>query len=671
MYSMPLSNTSVAMTGKQVLDARRWSNDTFTKHRHSLLGLSADWSQTHSCPLGSVNASCFVFTVLASGGLGGWGAASTAVSDPRRKHSSQVAPEEPATVRQGTEMSQSQKMEHTPTPSTGSTINYHNQLQHTKYRKKSRLFRQERFYPHCACTSGRRMFSRKFELAAVAIALCALASCTHAGSFNSFLYLDGDTKAYWYVIPGEDQVKIFFQHDFANASSVGWVGIGFHATGYNDMGPGVFYTGQTDTLEVTARKKSDSGNGFPAPWTDATVVSSGCEMNDGAFTCYVIRDIDGSDIAPNVDLATQVQVLHAHGDLDGEDIAFHGAANCGIWDSVNVVGVSPALPSIVEAGVINVQWSPTPFNTIDVYMTADFAEDSVNEKWVGFGVGESGSTMGRGEFYTGQSDTLQITDRFLDSGDGYPPPVNNSNIITSGSSAGPQCSVVANNLTCSFSRPLTTTGSQTVSMGDPVYVLWAVGDVANGGIEKHSDRAITGDALPMYNISAAASVSSNIMYQLHAIFMIITWLWLLPFGIYVARFRDVIGMGAAHKPADAPPLWWRIHQPVQYLGVLLLVVSATIIFVTVGQSWGSGYPTSSFTKGAHQIAGLVSIILAVLQPVLAMMRNGLFEKDENKKKKVHSLWHVVHAVCGYSALLAALVSVALGIEEYNFSETYV
>ena len=128
VYSMPLSNASVAMTGKQVLDARRWSNDAFTKHRHFLLGLSADWSQTHSCPLGSVNASCFVFTVFASGGLGGWGAASTAVSDPRRKHSTQVAWEEPATVRQGTDMTKSQKMEHTPTPSTGSTINYHNQL---------------------------------------------------------------------------------------------------------------------------------------------------------------------------------------------------------------------------------------------------------------------------------------------------------------------------------------------------------------------------------------------------------------------------------------------------------------------------------------------------------------------------------------------------------------
>ena len=151
--------------------------------------------------------------------------------------------------------------------------------------------------------------------------------------------------------------------------------------------------------------------------------------------------------------------------------------------------------------------------------------------------------------------------------------------------------------------------------------------------------------------------------------MIICWLFLLPFGIFVARFRDVLGMGA--KPGGGGvPLWWRIHQPAQYLGVVLIVVSATLIFVRVNQAWTSTYFDGTYTKGTHQIIGLTSIILTILQPMLAMTRNGVNEKDESRKKRCHDVWHVIHGLCGYAALLLAIISVALGIEEYNYTSEW-
>ena len=103
--------------------------------------------------------------------------------------------------------------------------------------------------------------------------------------------------------------------------------------------------------------------------------------------------------------------------------------------------------------------------------------------------------------------------------------------------------------------------------------------------------------------------------------------------------------------------------------MILVIISATIIFVKVGQPWTGSYLTDSYTKGVHQICGLVSIILTILQPLLAMTRNGINEKDPKNKERCHNVWHVVHGVCGYSALLLAIIAVALGIEEYNYTST--
>ena len=132
------------------------------------------------------------------------------------------------------------------------------------------------------------------------------------------------------------------------------------------MGPGVFYTGQTNTFEVTARSKTEAANGFPAPFEDDTLIESGCEWINSTFHCYIIRTIDGSADEPNVNLgADDTVVMHAFGDLANGGIDYHGP-NYGLSDTLNVASLAPTLPAIVQAGVITVQWSPTPLFNLDV-----------------------------------------------------------------------------------------------------------------------------------------------------------------------------------------------------------------------------------------------------------------------------------------------------------------
>jgi hypothetical protein len=89
--------------------------------------------------------------------------------------------------------------------------------------------------------------------------------------------------------------------------------------------------------------------------------------------------------------------------------------------------------------------------------------------WIGVGLGTAGAgTMGPAEFFTGQGNTLVVTDRYLLTGVGYPPANNVSDLTASSCALSGSSSSVLN---CSFSRPLQTTAADEVS--GPYYV-WDV-----------------------------------------------------------------------------------------------------------------------------------------------------------------------------------------------------
>jgi len=101
-------------------------------------------------------------------------------------------------------------------------------------------------------------------------------------------------------------------------------------------------------------------------------------------------------------------------------------------------------------------------------------------------------------------------------------------------------------------------------------------------------------------------------YKVHGILMIVAWLFCLPYGIYGARFRDVIGMGK-DDAKSGPPLWWRIHQPNQYIGVLLMIAAIVVIFVQAGPMTAE-FLAGTFSGGAHEIVGITAFALTYETP---------------------------------------------------------
>jgi hypothetical protein len=237
--------------------------------------------------------------------------------------------------------------------------------------------------------------------------------------------------------------------------------------------------------------------------------------------------------------------------------------------------------------------------------------------------------------------------------------------------------VAGSSLTCSFSLALADLGYDADA---GLYLSLAHGfvDADSGEPQYHNAREQSAVALPLHSLSVSAAgpaptaaggnSKTDILLKAHGCIMVVVWLLLLPFGIFAGRFKASAGLGkpppppapqkkkeeeeeggaaaAASKPVeDQTPLWWRIHQPVQYVGVLLMGAAVVVAIVAVGPFTAAKFGVTH-SGGAHGMIGVLSLSLTVLQPVGACFRNGCCEKDASKKERVHAGWHVVHAIGG-------------------------
>ena len=144
----------------------------------------------------------------------------------------------------------------------------------------------------------------------------------------------------------------------------------------------------------------------------------------------------------------------------------------------------------------------------------------------------------------------------------------------------------------------------------------------------------------------------------HGVLMSISWVLLLPWGAFVARLRRTVGMNDADTK---PAVWFRIHQPVQYVGVILMVVALVIIIVDAGVLTPEVMAVSA-TGGAHQIVGIIVAVLAVSQPVFAFCRNGCpgAHITEPAREAAHGKWYIAHAVIGFASLVLSMAALILG-----------
>ncbi|MCP9260139.1 hypothetical protein DINM_003322 [Dirofilaria immitis] len=164
-------------------------------------------------------------------------------------------------------------------------------------------------------------------------------------------------------------------------------------------------------------------------------------------------------------------------------------------------------------------------------------------------------------------------------------------------------------------------------------------------------------------ISTPVNVASGKNTQLvpvkprtNRLLMLVGWMWLIPSAIAAARYLR------EHWPEVRPlglKTWFCIHSTMNYLAVILTLISVLLIFI--GKEWRWTGPSVSksternLSAGAfHSIIGAIAISVMLIQPI-----NALLRCDQQSKYRILFTWP--HRIIGFLAFLLAQTAIVLSV----------
>lgn len=202
---------------------------------------------------------------------------------------------------------------------------------------------------------------------------------------------------------------------------------------------------------------------------------------------------------------------------------------------------------------------------------------------------------------------------------------------------------------CRFSRPINPVGIPSMlNLSERVYVVFARGPVESEDseveVDYHSYTAFTLDKVDIADPTNLNAVyGRNAAMKAHAILMCFAWVVCATIGLFLARYMR----GAwPQRAVFGTKIWFQLHRAVMLLTVLLTIVAFITIFVGIGE----------FTKRAtaHAVVGILVLSLAVVQPVMAILRPA---QGDSKRP----IFNWIHRGVGALAHLLSIVNVFLGV----------
>ncbi|KAM4719862.1 putative ferric-chelate reductase 1 isoform 2-T2 [Anableps anableps] len=199
-------------------------------------------------------------------------------------------------------------------------------------------------------------------------------------------------------------------------------------------------------------------------------------------------------------------------------------------------------------------------------------------------------------------------------------------------------------LSCSFTsrNPI----SIQRSSSSKSYLLLAYGASSNGKIQMHQ-RAFSSSQ--KVDVSAPAVVQRDGKVQIiraHGALMLMAWMTSAPLGMMGARLRT----GVRGRKLFGRELWFLVH-----VSVMSITVATTIIAFILAFSFVSGW-----AAGAHSVLGCLVLILALIQPTLALMRCG-------PQHPWRFLFNWAHSFIAASLKLLAVAAIFTGVQMVDSS----
>lgn len=175
------------------------------------------------------------------------------------------------------------------------------------------------------------------------------------------------------------------------------------------------------------------------------------------------------------------------------------------------------------------------------------------------------------------------------------------------------------------------------------YLLLARGD---GELSYHSkDRSFTGEPVALAQVSRAES-GSNVLLKVHGLSMLSAWIGCAGTGIIIARYFKQTWKGTQVLGKD---LWFVLHQTAMGSCVLLTVIGFILVLIET-QGWN--YSLDFIKDNPHPAVGLATVILCLIQPLMAF-----FRPHPGTKYRVVFNW--LHWFVGNSAFTLGLAAIFL------------
>ncbi|EDO43912.1 predicted protein [Nematostella vectensis] len=160
---------------------------------------------------------------------------------------------------------------------------------------------------------------------------------------------------------------------------------------------------------------------------------------------------------------------------------------------------------------------------------------------------------------------------------------------------------------CSFTRNKVPSSNMKYDLSNKQYLVYARGEVASGILQYHSWKSSSSNKVDVLATTGAESRKRALLLT-HGALMLIAWVGFATVGMATARYMRTFW---GDSKIMSLLVWFQIHRSCMVIVVLSTIISTILVFVYVG-GWSE--------IGAHAYIGIAVLVLAVLQPMIAVFR---------------------------------------------------
>ncbi|EFO99340.1 hypothetical protein CRE_15756 [Caenorhabditis remanei] len=183
------------------------------------------------------------------------------------------------------------------------------------------------------------------------------------------------------------------------------------------------------------------------------------------------------------------------------------------------------------------------------------------------------------------------------------------------------------------------------------YLVVAKGQTSASGLSYHGNvNRFKSSQRLLTDMNAGNGTSSTTLLILHAIFMTIAWMTMVPTAVIFARVLR--SSWPTVKPGGLL-IWFHIHRGANLIGIALMI--AGFVFILVHKDWKF---TTAGWGGKHAIIGIIALCLAWLQPFISTLRCS--PNDPRRP-----IFNYIHRGIGVIAMV--LATTAICIAGYHFT----